>query len=578
VAKTVTATQGGSTAAGMTITVKVLTGASATQNGQTAKSSAITTPQLAITPNAAGNQVYGAVSANSASNYTPAATTTFSSNNHTSGPALGTYRSTAVTTTSPTTYGATAPSGIPAGQISLAMAEIVAASSGSLAEDASSPSPVTVSATTVSTAGFTPPPGTLLVAMVATSGGQAGTLTVTVTDSDSLAWTQLTDVSGTSLGNTGVWIAFVPAQAAQPGQTWARRLRPRSRARLGPQGLCAAGLAAAAAVTVQAATPARQPPPVPHSPPPARAHVGSAGRNAGGIASAIVTPLGSPARPRPFVFRSPAPARARWHGNAGPAPAAVTAYQRPPPLIPRRRPGRALWRGYGSRTVTPLGTSGPAWRAQPRRAAPARAVWHGNAGPAAVAPAAPQAYQHPPGQARRPAPRRGQWHGNAGPAGAAPSASAVPRPLPQPHGRPPRRAVWRGGASQVVTPPGTPAARPAPKITSRPRARVLWHGGSGAQPAAAVTAAQAPRRVPQPSRRKPARAVWRYIRGLVNAPPPPPSPGTLTAATAPGSTLTAADAPRSVLTAGTGGSALTAATAAQGGSLTAGTQSTGGPS
>jgi hypothetical protein len=204
---TVTATEGGSTAAGMQLTVKVLTGAAATQNGQTAKSSVITTPQLAITPGAAGNRVYGAVSTNSGTTYTANAQTTFLSNSVAAGPALGTFRSSAVTTASSTTYGATAPSGIPAGQISLAMAEIVAAASGSLAEDASSPAAVTTAGVTViSTASFSPVAGALLIAMAATTGGQAGTQTVTLSDSDGGTWTQLTDVSGTALGNAGVWI------------------------------------------------------------------------------------------------------------------------------------------------------------------------------------------------------------------------------------------------------------------------------------------------------------------------------------------------------------------------------------
>jgi hypothetical protein len=300
--------------------------------------------------------------------------------------------------------------------------------------------------------------------------------------------------------------------------------RPPARARIGPRGLCAAGVAVAAAVTVPAAAPPR--PPAPHRLPPARAHIGPQGRSGAGIASSIVTPLGSPSRPHPFVFRSPAPARGRWHGNAGPQPVTVVvvAYQRPPPQIPRQRSQRALWRGFGSRVVTPLGTPGPLWRPQPRHPAPARVVWRGGAGPFAAAVVAPQAYQHPPAQARRPAPRRALWRSGAG-ANAAPVVTAVQHPLPLPRSKPPRRA--------------------------------LWHGNTGPQPPA-VQATALPHWQPLPARRKPARAVWRYILGLVNAPPPVVTgPWTLTAGDQATAGLTPAQA-AAALTAADTGSKLTA--------------------
>lgn len=207
--KTVTAAQGGPTSPGMALTVKVLTGQGATQNGNTASSSTATSPAIAMTPNTAGNLVYGAVTANTGSNFTAGAGTTFN-NNTVAG--RGTFRSTGTTVTSSTFFGATAPSGIPAGQLSIAVAEIVAASSGSLTEDASSPAAVADNTlTSLTTAAFNPPAGSLLVATVATNGGQAGTLTVTVSDSDGLTWTPLVDVAGNTLGNAGVWIATVPS-------------------------------------------------------------------------------------------------------------------------------------------------------------------------------------------------------------------------------------------------------------------------------------------------------------------------------------------------------------------------------
>src|SRR5882724_12035355 len=117
----------------MCLTVKVLTGPGATQNGASASSGSTTTPQLAITPNASGNLVYGAVSAAVASTYKPLANTTFSSNTVAE---YGTYRS-AATTSGTATYGASAPTVGGAGQLSIAELEIIAGVSGSLAEDAS---------------------------------------------------------------------------------------------------------------------------------------------------------------------------------------------------------------------------------------------------------------------------------------------------------------------------------------------------------------------------------------------------------------------------------------------------------
>jgi hypothetical protein len=145
------------------------------------------------------------------------------------------------------------------------------------------------------------------------------------------------------------------------------------------------------------------------------------------------------------------------------------------------------------------------------------AVGHGQvaggiAGPPAVAPAAPQAYQHPPPQPRRPAPRRALWrglavtaprpapgppwrplprpaaprralwHGGAGPQPVATTAAA-PRLPRQPRSAPPRRAVWRGLGSRIITPLGIPSRKPPPPAnTPRKRQRALWRRGAGPQP------------------------------------------------------------------------------------------------
>ena len=79
---------------------------------------------------------------------------------------------------------------------------------GVVAEDPSAPAPVsTTSANTVSTARFTPPMGSLLVAMIATAGTNVG---MQITDDNGmLAWVPLAYwASGTS-GYAGVWAAVV---------------------------------------------------------------------------------------------------------------------------------------------------------------------------------------------------------------------------------------------------------------------------------------------------------------------------------------------------------------------------------
>jgi len=103
------------------------------------------------------------------------------------------------------------------------------------------------------------------------------------------------------------------------------------------------------------------------SPVPARAHLGPRGIIAAGVASQVVTPLGSLPRPapRPVISHLPPPARARLGTRSQPAAGltvfavtiAAKTYQRPPIPPHRPAPARALWRGYASRIVTPLGSA-----------------------------------------------------------------------------------------------------------------------------------------------------------------------------------------------------------------------------
>lgn len=209
---TVTATQGGSTAVGVGLDVRVVRGAAPVQNGMTAALT-ITTPDTAITPNASGSWIYGSVIVGGTTAFTAAASTTlrlnFSAN---SAVQLGTCKMTTPTTTTaatPVTVGASAPAN--GGEI--ALLEILVASGQVLVEDASTPAAASAAAAlTVTTAAFTPPSGALLVAMIASDGG-VGTATMTLTDTMGLGWTPASVIAATGDGYNGIWIARIPLSA-----------------------------------------------------------------------------------------------------------------------------------------------------------------------------------------------------------------------------------------------------------------------------------------------------------------------------------------------------------------------------
>lgn len=210
---TVTATQGGSVENGMTLVVKVITGAAAVQNGATAGVTSAT-PSAAITPQAASSLVYGAALVTSGVLAALAGTSNESYTGASGLFGIG-LRSTAVTgeAGSPVTYGE---AGTTHG-ISVALAEILA--SGTLAEDASSPAAVAfANVETQTTAAFSPPAGALLVAMIATNGN-TGVVTMALTDTSGLGltWTPLEQQNAAGSGYSGVWAAQLPAPAPAGG-------------------------------------------------------------------------------------------------------------------------------------------------------------------------------------------------------------------------------------------------------------------------------------------------------------------------------------------------------------------------
>ena len=199
----------------MLLRVKVLTdaalaGSPATGTRTGGGSSAAA--NASVTTTQAGSQVYGALSfwhAGDGSFTAEAGTTLFDNvTDSVNGNLYGTCRTTSATVTpGSVTVGASGPSDTGA---NAALLEVLA-SGGTLTEDGSSPASIsTTGAETVTTASFTPPPGSLLVAMVGTDGTSSAAVSMTVTDSSGLTWTARAEADAAFYGYAGVWTAQVP--------------------------------------------------------------------------------------------------------------------------------------------------------------------------------------------------------------------------------------------------------------------------------------------------------------------------------------------------------------------------------
>lgn len=205
---TVTATETAGAFEGLLMRVVVLTGqksANPIGNNGASVNNPLTTD---LTTTQAGSRVYGAVQTNfSSATLVAASGTTLIDNisdTHNNA-AYGSLKSATTVTPGPETLGATN-----ASQGTLALLEILAGPNG-LNEDASAPAMVWSStASTVTTASFTPPPDSLLVALVAGEGDGANTTTVSVSDTSGMRWTQQSIGNGPADGYSGVWTAFVP--------------------------------------------------------------------------------------------------------------------------------------------------------------------------------------------------------------------------------------------------------------------------------------------------------------------------------------------------------------------------------
>ena len=208
---TVTATQVGSPANGMALRIFILTGAAAAaaQTGA-APSATFSTSVTSFTATGVVQQassfIYGAViHGNSADTASGGTTVVDDIADATNGERYCTFKKITGVTAGSQALGTTA------GSSTGGAAWLEALASGTLAEDTADAPAVasTTAATAITSASFTPPPGSLLVALVSADGG-SGVNTVTVTGGG-YAWTEKSKANGATNDYAGVWIADGPA-------------------------------------------------------------------------------------------------------------------------------------------------------------------------------------------------------------------------------------------------------------------------------------------------------------------------------------------------------------------------------
>jgi hypothetical protein len=221
---TVTAAQAGSPSNGMGLRVMVITGALAVASQTGGKTGTQTgsggsNVTVSVTTTQTGSRVYGACSPFTGSVSSAAAANTTIIDNFldaTNTDNYVTFKGTSTTgTPGATTFGVTNTAN--AGAAGPAAYEVLV--STTLAEDGSGPGfASTTTAQTVTTASFTPPGSSLLVALIA-SNGSTGSETMTVTDNLGvhLNWTEkIRNTAGAGNDYAGVWVADVPSSGAAP--------------------------------------------------------------------------------------------------------------------------------------------------------------------------------------------------------------------------------------------------------------------------------------------------------------------------------------------------------------------------
>jgi hypothetical protein len=208
---TVTVTQVGGSSPGMAASIVVLTGAATSQPGATVEAQS-TTPSLSITPQATGSVIFGAILSVGQA-YQPLTNTTFSSDLQGEGLEYGGFNSNVTTTAgTPITVGSGSTG---ANSIGIALMEVLA--NGTIRQDASTPAPSHSGTTVLTSNAFSPPLGSLLVAMVSTNGG-GSSQGVGVIDSSglNLTWTEQIVQNAAGTGYAGVWTAQMPTPVTTP--------------------------------------------------------------------------------------------------------------------------------------------------------------------------------------------------------------------------------------------------------------------------------------------------------------------------------------------------------------------------
>jgi hypothetical protein len=210
---TVTGSTTNNTFGGLYLQVQVLDNAVMAGTPATASSNAAY--NVSITTTQAGSFVFGGLNNNAAAaSFTASSGCTIIDqySNTTDGNQYGCFKTTSGTgTPGPTTVGSSTTF---SGTYGVVAVEILA-SGGTLSVDGSSPAHAAANTgSSITSASFTPPPGTLLAAILTTDGGSASTQVGTVSSTPVLTWTpqiELNSGAGTGVGcYIGVWTAVVP--------------------------------------------------------------------------------------------------------------------------------------------------------------------------------------------------------------------------------------------------------------------------------------------------------------------------------------------------------------------------------
>jgi hypothetical protein len=502
----------------LSVLVQVLTGA--TEAGGTFAQNGGTTPaNSSVTPNFSNSWIGATAKSTGSTNYTASANNTAlvtpGTNN---GPYYMGWYSATVTAGTPVTVGANNSTAAEA----WAIYEVPPAGGSTPVVDGSSPALVTNGGTgTATTASFTPPPGSVLVAF--STAGTLSTDTATISDTSGLGlvWTKRATFVNASTSIATVWTATVPAPADQllvprrlPGpQRVIRQYRPHLRQLLAVPPSVAAAAGALAGLQQRGQNPGRAR---------SRARVGGRGLCAAGILATGIGPPAVPAPDQPPAITHPAPHRAQWRTGQGVPPAA-----RPQPFKPgtvySRVQHRAQWRG-GTGQPPPVVQGGGSL--QPFR----------------------------PVTIYRRVPHGAVWRSGKG---TPPAAQAQPTRPVTVWRRTPHRAIWDGiaGTAVTVTPGlGTPQPMRPVTVWRRTPHRVIWQQTRGIPPAAKAQ----PFKPATVFRRIAHRALWRAGAGQPApfVPPPPFTIGALTAADQVLAALTAADRAGTLTAATTASTAL----------------------